>query len=70
MERTILRYEQDLAYYESEMIDRMKTISKQEEETKRKLEQETEAAAYDAAVKAEKVDIKTLREKRLLALKR
>jgi Spy/CpxP family protein refolding chaperone len=65
---TILRYEQDFAYDESEMIDRMKAISKQEEETKQKLEREAQTA-YDNALKAEKADIQAVRAKRLLALK-
>ena len=64
---TILRYEQDFAYIESEMIDRMKAISKQEEETKQKLEREAQTA-YDNALKAEKADIQAVRAKRLLAL--
>lgn len=66
---TILRYEQDFAFNESEMIDRMKAISKQEEETRRKQEQDAEAA-YDNALKVEKADIQMIRAKRLQALKR
>jgi hypothetical protein len=62
-----LRYEQDMAYNESEEIDRMKAISKAEQEAKEKKEAET-AVAYDAALQAEKGNIEAVRLKRLKAL--
>ena len=67
MENEVLRFEQDMAYYESESIDMAKTISKLEkeqnlEEEKRKIE------AYEAALKAEKTDLSAVRAKRIQAL--
>ena len=66
MEREVLRFEQDMAYYESESIDMAKTILKLENE--KKLEEEKKKSEEFEALKAEKIDLSVLRAKRIQAL--
>jgi len=64
---TILHFEQDLAYLESEEIDRIKAITKRERAEKEASEKKA-AEEYDAALEKEKASKEAVRLKRLRAL--
>ena len=64
---TSLRFEQDMAYKESEELDQIKAMAKAEASFKQ-AKAEKEARDYEAALQEVKNNIEKVRAKRLLAL--
>ena len=69
MDSELIRFEQDLAYNESEEIDRLKEMTKKEQKQKeaKAAKEKKEEDDYDAALQAEKKNLDAIREKRLRA---